>query len=93
MIASPSPRDRVLRALRLARAGAVLLFVLGCGEPPATPDAGSDAGGCTADAECGDGVMCTVDRCVAGVCESEPCADCCADPLVCVPDRGCAVGP
>jgi len=45
---------------------------VGCVDLPTATDAGmpdgGDAGGCTMDAECDDGIECTVDSCDAGVC-------------------------
>ncbi len=48
---------------------------------------------CTADSECGDRIACTVDHCRAGACAHDPCTDCCAAGLACVPDFGCRTAP
>jgi len=48
-------------------------------------------GGCEDDAECDDGDVCTLDRCVSGTCEIEPIAECCVVDADCEDGVGCSV--
>jgi len=56
------------------------------------PDApmGADAGprSCSNDLDCADRIACSVDHCVLGACEHEPCPDCCPGALSCDPGLG-----
>jgi hypothetical protein len=61
------------------------------GPPDVKPDVPS---GCTSDAECDDGIACTLDRCdlATGVCSHSPVDTSCAPGFACFPGTGCGLG-
>ncbi len=56
-------------------------------DAPMGPDTGPRA--CSNDLDCADRIACSVDHCVLGACEHEPCPDCCPGALSCDPGLGC----
>jgi hypothetical protein len=90
--------------MRRAHHAFLVLLLIGCagsrvtftdasapGDAPLARDATTqDAAGCRSDAECGDGIACTIDACTGGTCAHRPCTDCCASGMACMVGIGCA---
>jgi hypothetical protein len=61
-------------------------------QPDAPPDAQPDAppeAGCASSAQCDDGIGCTADACVGGVCQHTPVDEKCDDGLFCTGKEAC----